>query len=118
MGPIELLQNTHKQHEAVRQARLQRNQGQGGPLGQEHNLVIGQYTTRTADPERMRRFYEETMGMTLVCVEDVKEYDFELYYFAYVHPHERPPHESPWSVENREWTYQRPYTTLEIQHRP
>lgn len=53
--------------------------------------------------------------MKLLCVEPVLEYGFTLYFLAYTT--EDAPNMANLEAEaNREWLYQRPYTTLELQH--
>ena len=55
--------------------------------------------------------------MKLLSIQDISAYGFCLYFLAFTS--ETPPVPSELeSVENREWLWQRPYTTLEIQHRP
>ena len=55
--------------------------------------------------------------MKLLSIQDISAYGFSLYFLAFTA--ETPPVPSGLeSVENREWLWQRPYTTLEIQHRP
>ena len=55
--------------------------------------------------------------MSLLSIQDISVYGFSLYFLAFTS--ETPPVPSELeSVNNREWLWQRPYTTLEIQHRP
>ena len=55
--------------------------------------------------------------MKLLSIQDISAYNFSLFFLAFTS--ESPPVPSELgSVENREWLWQRPYTTLEIQHRP
>merc|ERR1712228_464071 len=52
--------------------------------------------------------------MRLLCVEDVGRFGFDLYFLAFTT--ETPPvPDNPGHHDNREWCYQRHYTTLEIQ---
>merc|ERR1712232_1161579 len=52
--------------------------------------------------------------MKLVCVEPVTQHGFDLYFLAFTD--EIPPNARDLTaVQNREWCYQREYTTLEIQ---
>ncbi|SFU11854.1 hypothetical protein SAMN05444141_1098 [Pseudovibrio denitrificans] len=53
-------------------------------------------------------------GMTPLSVQPVEPYGFTLYFYAFTS--EQPPNANFTAVENRYWTYQRPYTVLEIQH--
>merc|ERR1712150_117792 len=50
-------------------------------------------------------------GMKLLCWYNVKT-SFQLYFLAFTD--ESPPSAEPTALENREWTYSRPYTTLEL----
>lgn len=75
---------------------------------------IGQITLRVADLEAALAFYRDRLGMTLLSVQPVVDYGFTLYFLAFTD--ERPPHADLEAVENREWLWQRPYTTLELQH--
>lgn len=52
--------------------------------------------------------------MSLLSIQPVLQYNFTLLFLAFTT--ERPPHEDLEAVENREWLWQRPYTTLELQH--
>ena len=55
--------------------------------------------------------------MKLLSIQDISAFGFSLYFLAFTS--ETPPVPSELeSVGNREWLWQRPYTTLEIQHRP
>lgn len=107
---IELLQNRFESNFVA----LQDHEG---PLaqGKAYSPVIGQVTARITDPNESLGFYQEALGMKLVCVEPVTPYGFALYFLAFTD--EGPPKpEDLEAVENREWTYSRPYTTLELQH--
>ena len=54
--------------------------------------------------------------MKLLSIQPVKRYNFTLYFLAFTE--EDPPIlEDLEAVENREWLWQRPYSTLELQHR-
>ena len=52
--------------------------------------------------------------MTLLSIQPVPNYGFTLYFLAFTE--ERPPIADLEAVGNREWLWQRPYTTLEFQH--
>ncbi|MEM7044079.1 MAG: VOC family protein, partial [Pseudomonadota bacterium] len=56
----------------------------------------------------------DRLGMTLLSIQPVTDYGFTLYFLAFTD--ERPPHDDLEAVGNREWLWQRPYTTLELQH--
>ncbi|WP_109314294.1 VOC family protein [Pseudovibrio ascidiaceicola] len=53
-------------------------------------------------------------GMTPLSAQSVEPFGFTLYFYAFTT--ERPPNPDLTAIENRTWTYQRPYTVLEIQH--
>lgn len=53
-------------------------------------------------------------GMTPLSVQPVTPFGFTLHFYAFTE--ERPPCSNLEAVENRCWTYQRPYSVLEIQH--
>jgi hypothetical protein len=54
------------------------------------------------------------LGMRLLSVQPVGPYGFTLYFYAFTD--DDPPATDREAVANRGWTYQRPYTVLEIQH--
>lgn len=84
----------------------------GGPLG--GTAKIGQITLRISNPEESLAYYQK-LGMKLLSVQPVEPYRFTLYFLAFTE--EIPPEPNLESVNNREWLWQRPYTTLELQHR-
>ena len=55
--------------------------------------------------------------MKLLSIQDISVYGFSLYFLAFTSETPPVPGELE-SVENREWLWQRDFTTLEIQHRP
>lgn len=77
---------------------------------------IGQITLRVNDIDASLHFYKDVLGMQLLCREDVSMYGFNLYFLAWTE--EKPPNDDVNALENREWVYQRPYCTLELQHSP
>ena len=79
----------------------------GGPT---LNLV----TLRTTDITRVRALCEVQLGMKLLSIQPIKDYDFTLYFFAFTD--EELPDSDLESLVNREWLYQRPYSILEVQH--
>jgi len=83
-------------------------------LGQP--CLIGQITLRCSNIEKSLEFYQHLIGMKLVSIQEVTQYNFTLYFLAFTE--ENPPHEDLNSVDIREWLWQRPYTTLELQHVP
>eukprot|EP00391_Amoebophrya_sp_Ameob2_P008657 CAMPEP_0178988700 /NCGR_PEP_ID=MMETSP0795-20121207/3949_1 /TAXON_ID=88552 /ORGANISM="Amoebophrya sp., Strain Ameob2" /LENGTH=740 /DNA_ID=CAMNT_0020679989 /DNA_START=240 /DNA_END=2462 /DNA_ORIENTATION=- len=129
LSTIEFLQTTMLQSEATRKNRIasrkaefetsrgmnKLSQAAANPVTGGLDPVIGQITTRTRDAGECVKFYTETLGMTLLEVEEVAPYNFDLYFFAYV-PAGQLPKKSPDNVSNREWLYQLPVTTLEVQH--
>eukprot|EP00747_Dinoflagellata_sp_TGD_P016870 gnl/TRDRNA2_/TRDRNA2_125428_c0_seq2.p1 gnl/TRDRNA2_/TRDRNA2_125428_c0~~gnl/TRDRNA2_/TRDRNA2_125428_c0_seq2.p1 ORF type:complete len:296 (+),score=33.93 gnl/TRDRNA2_/TRDRNA2_125428_c0_seq2:137-1024(+) len=75
---------------------------------------VGQVTLRVFDIDRSLAFYRDVLGMSLLCSYPVGDYGFSLYFLAFTQ--ETPPDcRDPSAIENREWTYSRPYTTLELQ---
>lgn len=76
--------------------------------------TLGQITVRTSLADDTLAFYRK-IGMTLLAVMPVTAYGFCLYFLAYTN--ETPPKPDDLeAVENREWLWQRPYCTLEVQH--
>jgi len=75
---------------------------------------IGQITLRTADIGGALDLYQTKWGMRLLSVQPVEDRDFTLYFLA--HTDESPPDPDTEAVGNRPWLWQRPYTTLELQH--
>ncbi|MBO9413109.1 MULTISPECIES: VOC family protein [unclassified Ruegeria] len=74
---------------------------------------IGQITLRTGDIAAEDAFCR-AQGMRLLSMQDVAQYGFDLHFYAF--SDDTPPNADLWSVENREWLWKRPYTTLEFQH--
>jgi len=74
---------------------------------------IGQITLRTGDMAAEMNDYSD---MRLLSVQDVAPYGFDLHFLAYTD--EEPPNPDITAVENREWLWKRPYTTLEFQQIP
>jgi len=112
---IEFLQTTFEDNPAVREER-KRAAGMAPerPLAQRKDPVVGQITLKASDVEKTNDFYTNFLGMKLLCIEPVTPYGFELYFYGFTD--ENPPVPGNLKdVKNREWTYQRPYTTLEIQ---
>ena len=82
------------------------------PLG--GGARIGQVTLRTTDINADLAFYRDHLGMRLLSIQPVETDGFTLYFLAMTD--EAPPVEDLKAVENREWLWQRPYTTLEFKH--
>lgn len=79
------------------------------PLGGGAHL--GQITLRTGD---IAAELAMRADMTLLSVQDVTEFGFDLHFLAYTD--ETPPDPDLQAVANRPWLWKRPYTTLEFQH--
>ncbi|UWQ62429.1 VOC family protein [Leisingera caerulea] len=79
------------------------------PLGGGAHL--GQITLRTGD---IAAELAMRADMTLLSVQDVAEFGFDLHFLAYTD--ETPPDPDLQAVGNRPWLWKRPYTTLEFQH--
>ncbi len=85
----------------------------GSPLAEPG--VLGQITLRVRDIAASRALYERRLGMRLLSIQPVTRHGFTLYFLAFTD--ERPPSPDLRAVTNREWLWQRPYTTLELLHR-
>jgi len=111
--PIELLQTTFEGTAAGKAAleASRPSQVPPNPLTGASDPVVGQITTRSRDPKATVDFYTKVMGMTLLEKQDVV--GFDLYFFAY---HDPAPATLPTTAAKREWMYQLPITTLEVQH--
>jgi len=105
---IELIQTTFNQLKP--EDRPQPKEGLA--LGQE--TVIGMVTSRCKDIQATLAVYQASLGMKLLSVQDVQQYGFCLYFFAFTE--EEPPGPVD-SVQIRPWLWQRPYTVLEVQAR-
>lgn len=106
---IELLQQTFQKN------FVKQEEDPSLALGQ--SAVLGQITTRSTNIEKSLALYQDTLGMKLLSVQDVSNFGFCLYFLAFTS--DTPPVPADLhSVTNREWLWQRAYTTLEIQHKP
>ncbi len=76
---------------------------------------VGQITLRTGDIAAEDAFCR-SQGMSLLSMQGVEPYGFDLHFYAFTE--DTPPNPDLWAVENREWLWKRPYTTLEFQHIP
>ncbi len=103
---IELLQHTFKGEPLSHKGVYKK------PLG--GGARIGQITLRTTQIEEDLDYYQNQCGLSLLSVQPVAEYGFTLYFLAQTD--ELPPNSDLKAVENRSWLWQRPYTTLELQH--
>jgi catechol 2,3-dioxygenase-like lactoylglutathione lyase family enzyme len=89
---------------------------QSKTLLESEPFVIGQVTTRITDPQKSIDFYTNVMKMKLLSIQEVTKYRFTLYFLGYTK--EVPPEKEDLKhVRNREWLWQRKYTTLELQWR-
>ena len=79
-------------------------------LGSEPTL--GQISLNVSDIDASLAFYRERLGMRLLSRQVVPGCGFTLYFLA--DTEEKPPVPGIDSIENREWLWQRPYTTLEL----
>lgn len=78
---------------------------------------VGQITIRCTNAERTKAFYQQVLGMKLLCVEQPNNsFPFTLYFFAYTDDVPPSPHNLS-DVVNREWLYKKPYCQIEVQHR-
>ena len=77
------------------------------------DACIGQITLRTGDIAAEDEFCR-AQGMRLLSMQDVGQFGFDLHFYAFTD--QVPPNADLWAVENREWLWKRPYTTLEFQH--
>jgi len=104
---IELLQHTFEENFVKPQIQQDLALGQKG--------LIGQITLRCSDIEKSLKFYQDLIGMKLLSIQDqVKDYGFTLYFLAFTR--EDAPLPDLESPKIREWLWQRPYTTLELQY--
>lgn len=83
------------------------------PLG--GGAQIGLITLRTDNIDRDMKHCRDDLGMAYLSRQAVTDRGFDLYFFAFTD--EQPPNPDVNAVENREWLWQRPYTSLEFQHR-
>ena len=76
-------------------------------------LVFGLITLRVPESEKTLDFYQNVMGMRLLSVMPITQLGFTLYFLGY--SDEEPPNTKDLAAyENREWTWQRKLTTLEL----
>ena len=77
--------------------------------------TLGQVSLRVRDADASLAFYRDRLGLKLLSRQSVDPPGFTLYFLA--DTEESPPDTDPDAPSNREWLWQRPYTTLELQHR-
>lgn len=104
---IELLQ--HHFEENHRPRAIETNH----PLGTL--AILGQITLRVSDTTWALGFYRDALGMRLLSRQPIAPHRFTLHFLAYTD--ETPPIDDLEATGNREWLWQRPYTTLELQER-
>ncbi|WP_420332889.1 VOC family protein [Roseibium sp.] len=104
---IELIQHTFGGNPLTRKG------DEAQPLG--GGTRLGLITLRTDDLDAEFRTCRDELGMRYLSRQDVPDFDFCLYFFAFAD--EATPVPDVNAVENREWLWQRPYTVLEFQHR-
>lgn len=85
---------------------------QGHPIGSQATLA--HITLRVTDIATAKSYFEETLGMRLMSVQPVKDFEFCLYFYSW--SDEPLPNPELTSVSNREWLWARPYTFIELQH--
>lgn len=83
------------------------------PLG--GGAEIGLIALRTDNIDAEKLLFLDKLKMAHLSRQEVTDRGFDLYFFAMTS--ETQPSPDVDSVENREWLWQRPYTTLEFQHR-
>lgn len=83
----------------------------GHPIGAQATLA--HVTLRVTDIEAAQH-YLDGMGMRLMSVQPVDDYNFCLYFYGW--SDEALPDPDVTSVANREWLWARPYTLIELQH--
>eukprot|EP00211_Chloroparvula_japonica_P016943 CAMPEP_0119155782 /NCGR_PEP_ID=MMETSP1310-20130426/51923_1 /TAXON_ID=464262 /ORGANISM="Genus nov. species nov., Strain RCC2339" /LENGTH=284 /DNA_ID=CAMNT_0007148387 /DNA_START=188 /DNA_END=1042 /DNA_ORIENTATION=+ len=108
---IELLQHTFEDTFRVTPP-LNHVKLESYPLQQP--VLVGQITLRVADAVRSLAFYQTLLGMRLLSIQAIPG-KFDLYFLGCTTETPPGPVASP-SI--REWLWQRPYTTLELQHTP
>ncbi len=74
--------------------------------------VLGQVTVRVRDRSESLDFYRQVLGFRHLSHQPVVEHGFELDFLAGTS--QSPPEANLTAVGNREWLWQRPYTTLEL----
>ena len=65
--------------------------------------------------QKSLHLYRARLGMRLLSVQDIPQHSFSLYFLGFTE--DVPPCADLRSVGVREWLWQRPYTTLEIQYK-
>ena len=82
-----------------------------------NEVSVGQVTLRVSNIDETLEFYKNVMGMDYLSRQKVDPYGFTLFFLGYCDDGETLPNAEVDAVENREWLWQRGYTTLELQHR-
>ena len=101
---IELLQHAFQQNHSPRPLT------DSEPLGTYPNL--GQVSLNVTDIGNSLAFYRDRLGMKVLSRQYVPERGFTLWFLG--HPDLKPPADSIDAIENREWLWSLPETTLEL----
>lgn len=101
---IELLQQSFEGSEKV--------VPEGHPVGAQATLA--HITLRVTDIASAKDYFGKKLGMRLMSVQPVEDFDFCLYFYSW--SDEELPNSDLFSVANREWLWARPYTLIELQH--
>jgi len=91
-------------------------EGVAPALGQNSpHSVVGQLTLRNSNAFAAVAFWRTLLGMQLLCRENVAQYGFVLFFLGYLEGTGQSVPANIDDVKVREWTYQLPLTTVEIQ---
>lgn len=97
------------------QHRFEKNHRPASPveteaLGNKPNL--GQVSLNVSSIEQSLAFYRDRLGWKVLSRQEVPDRGFSLWFLG--RPDARPPAESVDAIENREWLWSQPETTLEL----
>lgn len=84
----------------------------GHPIGAQATLA--HITLRITDIMAAKAYCEGELGMRLMSVQPVQDYEFCLYFYGW--SNETLPQPDLEAVKNREWLWARPHALLELQH--
>ena len=85
---------------------------EGHPVGAQATLA--HITLRVTDIAAAKDFFGKKLGMRLMSVQPVEDFEFCLYFYSW--SDEELPNSDLFSVANREWLWARPNTFIELQH--